>query len=492
MPIPLNENEAVLVFEKFYNGFSPAAHINPLTELGGPGHASVMVNADVLDPTMITQGPALANLTNGTQAGVVSELIRFILDRAVAADVTYGLGSTKLFKISSTTVASGGSPSWPRTITGAAAASTGQSCVEVKGNLYYFHNGAATGDIGKYDLSSTFDDGGGSTVPTTAATLQVAPPPSEGKEDIILFGNGRYVGKYTITSNTLEPTKLDFGTGSEVVDVIFHANQWWIAVNKGVSGTNRNKSQVYLYDGAAILTTLSDETAIGQQKIGFLYVVNGVVYLAYQDLTFTGGYKIGYVNGRSITPLVHFTGSLPNFQQKTLYKNTILFASSGLIYSAGSVIGDLPFQVSQIADGGYATVGALAAPFGTPMVASTDAGSNHRLAQFSGFDTACSWKSVVVQTIRGRKMFKPKYVVVLTKNLGAGASCALTIESNQAQSTSSTMTITTANKRRHVITRSIGLSLCEDLRITLDWAAGSASNDCGIRKVLVIGNFVEK
>src|SRR3990167_11091719 len=93
------ESQLLKVFSKFYLGFSPTAHLNSLTEHGNGGHASAMANVDILDPTHITQGPALANLTNGTQAGVVSELINFIMDKAVAADVTYGIGATKLFKI---------------------------------------------------------------------------------------------------------------------------------------------------------------------------------------------------------------------------------------------------------------------------------------------------------------------------------------------------------------------------------------------------------
>src|SRR3990167_4714428 len=82
-----------IVLEDFHVGVSPALHLDSLTELGGAGHASVMTNCDVLVPKKLTQGPGLANLTNGTQAGEVNELINFIMDRPAANNQTYGIRS---------------------------------------------------------------------------------------------------------------------------------------------------------------------------------------------------------------------------------------------------------------------------------------------------------------------------------------------------------------------------------------------------------------
>jgi hypothetical protein len=239
----------------------------------------------------------------------------------------------------------------------------------------------------------------------------------------------------------------------EVADVLYNAGQWYIAVNSGVTGTNRTEGQIYTYAGDATPTILSDETGVGNQRIGFLYRINGIIYVAYQDLSSTG-FIIGYIAGSQIKPLGRFTGTLPNFQQKTLYKNTIMFLSSGLVYSAGALVDTLPFQLSQHADGGYATCGAIAAPFGTPMIASTDGGTNFRLAKFSGYDTACSWKSIVFPVSNARVKGIIDNVVVLTKTLGASARCDLTIEADQGAFTSSVKQITvltnTTTKRKVV------------------------------------------
>ncbi len=480
------DNNWQIKIDKFYQGFSPLAFNNSLTEHGSAGNASVMQNADIIGGDYLTQGSALSNLTNGTQAGVVNETIQFIMDKAVAADVSYAIGTSKLFKISSTTVASGGTPSWPISVTNCVE---GESIQVLKGNLYYFFNTASAGEIGKYDLSTTFDHDWGSTVPTGAAALQNAPHPSDKKEDILLFGNGRYVGTYITATNTLAPTKLDFGNDAVVDDVLYNGGYWYLAVNSGITGTNRTEGQIYLYDGSATSTLLADETGVGTQRIGFIYKLNGIIYVAYQDLS-SAGFIIGYIAGSQIKPLGRFTGTLPNFQQKTLYKNTILFLSSGLIFSAGAIIDSLPFQLSQIADGGYATCGAIAAPFGTPLVASTDGGSNFRLAKFSGYDIACSWKSIIFPLSAGRMKGYIDNIIVLTKSLGASASCALTIEANQAASTSTSQTITGTNKRKHIF-KIFGLAGIEDFRIALDWSGGSASNDCAIRSITINGHWVE-
>ncbi|MCR4307112.1 MAG: hypothetical protein NUV80_00970 [Candidatus Berkelbacteria bacterium] len=481
------ESKLLAVFNQFNQAFSPAAHLNSLTERGNKGHASAMANIDILDPTHITQGPALSNLINGTQAGVVSELINFILDRAVSSGVTYGIGPTKLFRITTSAVTDGSAESgtWPHTITGA---TDGESCIELNGVLYYFYNKSSKGDIGKFDHAGTFTDAWGTSLVVGGIEKNIHPVTK--KEDLMVFGNGRYLGVYDQSSDTLSYTKLDFGPDAEVIDVIFHANLWWIAVNYGVAGTNSNYSEIFLYDGSATATVLNDETGIGRQKIGFLYVLNGRVFVAYQDLSSTGGFRIGYISGRQLISIASFTGTLPGFHQKTLYKNTILFVSNALLWSAGAVSDDLPIQISQIADGGYATVGAIAAPFGTPMVASTDGGSNHRLAQFSGFDTACTWRSVVVPVIQGKYVAHLDYVVVRTKVLGASARCDLQIEYNQAVSSNTAIQITGTGATRFV--KALGIKDVEDMRVFLDWSSGHATNDCGIKEIQIWGHFVMK
>ncbi len=650
------DTEFVINFEDFGEGFSPLAHIDNKTFVGSKGQASEM-KADVIsNPGFLQQSPALADLTNGNQSGVVTEPIRFILDKPIDENTTYAVGTSKLFKVTPTAVVSSG---WPKTITNM---TEGESIVRLKNNVYIFYNKSTNGDIAmlpadvkmqvrnaqtaandnsvgtvawtnpnnaktrddshayieyssgtavsnylkltnfgfnipsgativgvqikilKYadtDTTQIYDKylyliksgsiSGSNKAKTSEAwelykyyhnygsssdlwgttltpsdvnnsnfglaysiqinnniacvdhvemtvfytstseseaevlgswagyfnsssliatfseqTLEKAPHPSASKEDIMVFGNGRYLGVYVEGSGTLDTQKLDFGEGAEVADVVFHANMWWIAVNYGEG----RRSQIYLYDGSAMSNILSDEVGLGSQRIGFLYVLNGIVYVAYDDLT-SDGFAIGWVSGRQIKPLRYFAGSLPDHRQKTLYKNTILFASGEDVYSFGATVEQMPIQISRLADGGYANLGGIAAPFGTPMIASWDGSSNYRLAKFSGLSTDSQWKSIFVDTTKNRYLGKIHTVIVSTKPLESGARADITLEGNQGAETSNTLSVTGTNKTRHVF-KTINLPAVEDVRVVVNYQNGSATKNCPIRKISLLGNFVER
>lgn len=476
----MEDTDFQIEFEGFNEGSAPLAYLDSKTFVGNKGQASTM-KADVIsNPGFLSQSPALADLTNGTQAGVVDQLIRYILDKPTATDTTFAIGTTKLFKLSSTAVSSGGSPSWPQALT---SATSGESVVRLKANVYAFFNKASGGEIAKMPIATEVIDQTWGSV--TNAALESAPHPVAVKEDIMVFGNGRYVGVYVEGTPALDVQKLDFGEGSEVVDVVFNANVWWIAVNYGEG----KRGQVYLYDGSAISSILSDEAGVGDQKIGFLYVLNGIIYVAYDDSS-SDGYTLGWLKGRQIKPLRYFAGSLPNHRQKALYKNTIIFASSTNIMSGGAPIEQLPVQVSTLADGGHATIGGIASPFGTPMVASTDGGSNHRLAKFSGYSTDSNWKSVFIDLTKGKNLGKIHTLIVMTKALVGSARADLTLEGNQGAVSSSAFEVSTADQTRHVF-KAIDLKAVEDFRLAISYANGDATNACPIRKVIVLGKFIE-
>jgi hypothetical protein len=460
------DNTFSFVLDKFYTGFSPLAFTNSLTEFGSAGSASVMQNIDCLSD-VLTQGPGLATLT-----GTLTEAIQFIMDRAVSNNVSYAIGTSKLYALTATFFLD------VHTIS---ECTEGESLQYLNGNIIYFYNTASAGAIGTYDLNTTYND-------TWTTGLELAPHPSDTKEDIILFGNGRYAGVYIAETSSMTLDKLDFGIGNEVADVLYNAGLWYIAVNSNVTGINRSEGQVYLYDGAALINTLTDETGVGMQRIGFLYRINGIVYVAYQDLSSTG-FIIGYINGKAISPLCRFTGTLPTFNKKTLYKNTILFLSDNLAYCAGALVPQLPYALSQIASSLYTNATAIAAPFGTPMIASNN-GATYVISKFSGYNTSSTWKNIIIPLSAGKMKGKINEIIVLTNTLGAGASASLTFEYDQASGTSSAKTITTTGKRRHVF-QNFGVNGVEDARICLDFSGGSATNPVKIRKIIVSGNWVE-
>ncbi len=478
------DTDFVINFDSFNQGLSPSAHLDSKTFNGNKGHATEM-QANILSlPGYIKQSPKLVDLTNGSQAGVVDQLIRFILDKPVSATVTYAVGTSKLFKLSSTAVSSGGSPSWPQAITNM---TEGESVIQLGANVFILYNKSSGGDIAAMPIATeVIDPDWGSS---SDEALEKAPHPVAVKEDIMVFGNGRYLGVYIEGSALLDVKKLDFGEGAEVADVQFYANMCYVAVNYGEG----RRSQVFLYDASATSNQLSDEVAVGNQEIGFLFVNNGILYIAYQDKT-SGFFAIGWLSGRQLKPLRYFNGTLPNHRQKTLYMNTILFVSDDDVLSFGAVVDQLPIQISILSNGGYSTVGGMAAPFGTPMIASmqtVDAVSSYRLAKYSGYSKTGNWKSICIDTTKERFMGKINTVIVMTKKLETGARADITIEGDQGDQTSNVLEVSAVGKRRHVF-RSIVLGPVEDIRCIISHANGSESVDCPIRKIIVLGNFTEQ
>ena len=165
--------EFKITLTNFNDGAGPIAHLDSLTEMGAAGSYSAAQNVDIISlPGKLQQGPGLASLTNGTQAGAVGELIVHILDTPVSSGITYGIAASKLHQISATAVTNTGS--WPHAITSATA---GSSVIAFQGYLFYFFNKSAAGECGRYDLSATFVDNYISTVPTGAIALQKADHP---------------------------------------------------------------------------------------------------------------------------------------------------------------------------------------------------------------------------------------------------------------------------------------------------------------------------
>ena len=480
-----SDGKWTITLSNFYEGFSPAFWKNSLSSIGNSGQANDMKNINILDPNVLTQGPGLAALTNGTQVGAVTDLVKHILDRAVADNVTYAISETKLHKLSATAVINTGA--FPRTITWA---TDGQSVALLKGNLYYLYNKTSGGDIGRFNLDATFDDGWNSSgVPTGGAALQKAPHPVATKEDIMIFGNGRYVGVFINESNTITVNKLDFGQNNEVADIVFSANNWLIAVNSpNLTGSNRSEGNIFLYDGSATTSLLDDEVGAGLQRIGFLKVIGGIVFVAYQDLS-SLGFKIGFVSGRKITPIGSFTGSLPLFYQKTLFENTILFLSGQKIFSNGAVTDDFPIQTSHLATARYATAGAIAAPFGTVLVASKN-GANASLDKFNNFTVDANWTSLVHKVSQGRTLSYVDEVTVWTEAFASGGRVDLTLQYNQNSSNSGAKTVSAASKRQHNI--KIDKGGIEDLRLFLNFASGSATIPIKIRSIEILGHFTKQ
>lgn len=466
-------------------GFSPAYYKETYPSYGNKNQAGTMTNIDMTNPGYITQGPGIANLTNGTQAEAVTTLIKGATDFAVTSDVAYGIGGAKLYKFSSTTVTSDGT--WPRTIDKAAqTAEDGEDVAYYGGYLFYSYNHSNTlGDIGRYDLSATFDDDFMSTVPTTANTLTggVPHPMVAAGNDVLYIANGRYVSSYDGTSFVQQA--LDLPVGVVIQDLAWNSDRLWISANKtNLTGANKNSASVYLWDG----TTASWDLEIKiMGTVGAMHVRNGVLFVFYQDITSTGGFKLGYVDGSRIIDVSNFTGSVPAFYQTTDYKDYILWSSSGNIFGWGSGDKDLPVKLFQLADGGYSTVGAVVCPFGTPIIASTES-TNYKLAKFSGYDTNSSVKYLMFDITGDSKV--PGTIDGIRINfekLTSGARVDWKLLNNQGVTIYSD--IISFTKLGAVTTAFYPLNgkVAENFRLEFDYTNGSTSATVAIKGAKIFG-----
>jgi len=468
-----------------FSGYAPQWWTGGYLSYGNKNQSSSMLYADVSNPNFLTQGPGLANLTNGTQAAAVTTLIKGILDQAVTSDATYGVGGTELYKISASAVTSDGT--WPHTIDKAAVTDEeGEDVALYQGNLYYTYNhSGSAGDIGKYDLSSTFDDDWGSTTPTGFAALQgaVPHPMTVGENDVLYIANGRYVASYDGT--TFIPQALDFPSGTIIQDIKWASNRLFISANKSsLTGNNKNQASVYVWDG----TTDSWEMEIKLMgTTGGLHVRNGVVFVFYHDITSTGGYKIAYISGSSLVDLANFTGGVPAFYQITDYKDFILWAGGANLFAFGSGDKDAPVKLFLFADGGYSTVGGLSAPFGTTMVASNET-TSYKLAKFSGYDLNTTWNSLMFDITGNGRVSKINAVRLNFGALASGARMDWSLVNSQGTTVYSDHISYAKLGGATTAYFPLNGKVTPDFRVELSFANGSATNNVQLRNFKVYGD----
>lgn len=483
-----------------FGGYAPGYWENANGAYGNRNQARSMSNIDMADPTGFKQGPGLANLTNGTEAGVVTTLIKHILGLPPSSDTTYAVGGAKLYQLSSTAVTSSGT--WPHTIDKAAVTGEdGESVAVINGALYYFYNhSGSAGDIGKYDLSATFDDDWGSTVPTGAAALQNAPHPCVvGNDNVLYFGNGPYIGYYDPDSGaggTLSEDDFDAPTGSQCVDVRYLNSRVYGAFNfPNTSGNNATFGIIYVWGGVGYSSWDDYPNPRIQGKIGAIYPFDSTIFVWYQELGFTGGYKLGYISGNQLVEVCKYSGSLPNFAQVGEKDGMIAWISDGLIHRWGAIDRSIPVTHSQYADAGYATAGGMASPFGTIMCATYDGASAYKLAQFSGYDVNSNWKSLYFQV--GPSMVDR--VRVHHAPTATGARVDLTLRRDQAlgslslnkQGQTGSITHTNDSSRAYK-TFEPKYEVQSEVSIEASYANGSTTNPLQIRRIEMWGHSLDK
>ena len=477
-----------------FGGFVPAWFRNSYPFYGNKNMASDMKNIDLIDPNVMTQGPAPVALTTGTEAGAVTTTVRSFLRSVTSADVSFAIGGARLYQLSSTTVKDDGSDTpFPHLIDKAAVTGEdGEDVVYYKSNLYYFYNhSASAGDIGKFDLSATFDDDWGSTVPTGNETIEDAPHQAMvGGDDVVYFTNGNYVG--TIEGTTLDVQGLDFWTNSVCASITWNENRVKVAVNRpNIAGANLNQSGIYTWNGVS--SSWEGDPVEVNGKIGALYTKNGVTYVWWQDSGTTNEFNFGYVSGTQLKSIKRCEGTLPLYYQVSEDRGFITWMSDGLAYYWGSADPDLPAIFFQYTSSTYTdTVGGIGIPFGTILTASHDASTGYNIAKASGYSVDSTYNlKAMMMSAPGNKSVLDK-IFVHTEEIDAGGALDFTLTYDKAKSTSTLeqIGVTDDNLTLHkIVNKSFNL---EDFRLDLNFANGSATNPVKIRSILIQGHYTEE
>lgn len=483
----MKEGEQWEISIRNFSGFCPAWFENTYPFYWNKDHASAMKNADIIDPNVLKPGPDVANLTNGTQAGAVTTLIKGILPIAVSADVSYACGGNQYYQISSSAVTNSGG-TYPYTIDkGTVTGEDADGIVYYQSKVYVFYNhSGAAGDI-LQDTAGTIDVDWGSTIPTGAETIQSATHQAiVGGDDVLYFTNGRYVGY--IDGTTLETQGLDFWTNAECSSITWNNNRVVVAVNRpNVSGSNFSESGIYSWDG--VTSSWSGDPIEVSGRIGALYTKNGVTYCWWQDGTDTGGFSLGYVSGGRLIQIRRFKGTLPLWYQVGEYKGYLAWASDGLIYLWGAKDADVPVVLMQYCEGKHATIGGIGIPFGDLLIAS-NATTNYSLAKPSGYVTDFTWNTVAFPVGGAGFVSIIDGVWVETEALTSGAKANFTLTYDKAKSNVAMDSITysaATNITKHkILTQG---PTVEDFRI--DITNTDATTLIKIRSILISGHYVK-
>lgn len=472
-----------------FAGFAPGYFLDTYPVVGNKNMAGKMQNIDISNPVGMTQGPGLAALTNGTQAGVVTTLIKHILNTPSEDSVTWGIGGNLLYKITPTTVVTDGN--YPHTINKAVVTGEdGESTIHIGDYLYYFYNHSGdAGDIGRLTIATnTFDDDWGSTAAGgDPLALEDAPHPSVlAPNGIIYFGNGRYIGSYDPVADELDTKAFDFHENAQVVDIDFDNGMIVVGVNfPNLGGVNGNIGAIFYWDTVSTFYQDQPNPRI-KGTIGSIYIKDGVVFVWYKKSN-AQGLSFGVVEGNRVRLIRSYDGSvLPNFGQTTEDSGFIEWTSGNLVYRWGAEDESLGAVMSQYC-AGTTNPGALAVPFDELMFASY-AGSNYQLAKTSAYDVSCYWYTPMFNVA-------PSIVDEITihyEPTATGAQLDLVLRYNRGGGSLTVGSITHAADGSQIVKVFKPKQRVEDFRLEMGWSNGSAANNFTVRRIEINGHVLER
>lgn len=313
------------------------------------------------------------NPENATNVSVVDALAK---NGVVYSDKAYFIAGDKLHQLDILTntvtnnIGSGGI--WPHTISPHGGHSTvvgedvNLSYTGVTPYIYYSWNDNTDGDVGRYDLTTTFDDDYMSTVPTGAAALSIYPHPMiEGDDGILYIGNGNNVASFNKTSGIFTTSALDLPAGFTITTFANYPN--FLVTFAYRIGANANSSfyksiaNAYFWDTTSSSYTYTYKLPGNYVNGGFTYksTVGCFTEGASAFLNGSKKSKLTLFNGSNFEPAMNFSHDVPIHGGVEVSDNVIYWNSAGNVYQFGNPFIGMKDAINIITKGAGSSSGML-------------------------------------------------------------------------------------------------------------------------------------
>ena len=296
------------------------------------------------DPGYLLPGFRPATVTN---SNATDSLLK---NGVVNGQTAYIVGGTKLHSMNATTNTVANSSPWPHTI----AAHGGHSGVGAEDvilyrltttkYLFYSWNNSADGDIGRFDLSSTFDDDYASTAATGGAVLNkdYPHPMVVGDDGVLYIANGNVLAALdgrTDSAGAFEAAALDLPTEYVITSFAKAPSRLVIYAQRqnGSSALYRGEATAFFWDYVSSSFDLAIDLPGAGVNGGFVYNgIPGCFVEGHMGSTLSHQSKLVLYDGARFREIVSFNNSIPGHGGVDVSTNAIRWYTEGFVFRWGS------------------------------------------------------------------------------------------------------------------------------------------------------------
>ena len=322
-----------------------------------------MNTASNIDPNR-RPGYLLPGFQAGTVTNANASIDATVKNGVAANDNAYLVAGDEVHELDivTNTITTGGSP-FPHQI----SAHAGDNTVVVEDIVIYYKAGTkyafyswndnADGDVGRYDLNTTFDDDWMSTQPATGAAQLTTTNPHPmivGGDDILYIGDGNNLASYDGTSDIFSPSAFDLPIGYVIQSFTKTATHLVIYALRSTGGTFNFKTEctAFFWDTASPSFTYSYDLSGNFVNGGFS--LNGIpgCFVSGQSFDSLKTSKLLLLENGSFVTKATFEGGVPKHGGVETFDGVIMWNSDGNVYQYGSQHLGLKNSLNQIMGGG--------------------------------------------------------------------------------------------------------------------------------------------